>query len=87
MRALRIHWNQAETTAGHHDAVPAPGRPPGRPSGQPEVDRDKALDQVFARIAAALPDLSARQESIQRDGLAEVASSDMILLFRWLNGR
>ncbi|AVM73055.1 archease [Magnetospirillum gryphiswaldense] len=79
MRALRIHWNQAETTAGHHDTVPVPGRP--------EVDRDKALDQVFARIAAALPDLSARQESIQRGGRVEVASSDMILLFRWLNGR
>lgn len=83
MRALRIHWTQAETTAGHHDTVPVPGRPPGRP----EVDRDKALDQVFARIAAALPDLSARQESIQRGGRVEVASSDMILLFRWLNGR
>jgi hypothetical protein len=79
MRALRIHWNQAETTAGHHDAVPAPGRT--------EIDRDRALDQVFARIAAALPDLSARQELIQRDGRVEVASSDMILLFRWLNGR
>ncbi|CDK98986.1 protein of unknown function [Magnetospirillum gryphiswaldense MSR-1 v2] len=79
MRALRIHWTQAETTAGHHDTVSVPDRP--------EVDRDEALDQVFARIAAALPDLSARQESIQRDGRVEVASSDMVLLFRWLNGR
>jgi len=79
MKALRIHWSQAEARAGRHHAVPDPGRI--------EVDHDKALDQVFARIAAALPDLSDRQDPTQSDGRVETASSDMVLLFRWLKDR
>ncbi|KAF0222157.1 MAG: hypothetical protein FD176_2919 [Rhodospirillaceae bacterium] len=76
MKALRIHWNQAETWAGHHDAVQG--------SGQTEADGDEALDQVFARIAAALPERFKRRECRQRGGPVEAASSDTVLLFRWL---
>lgn len=76
MKALRIHWNQAETWAEHYHAV--------QDSDQTEVDGDKALDHVFARIAAALPDLAGRREAPLEGGPVEAASCDMVLLFRWL---
>lgn len=79
MKALRIHWNQAESWAGHEDALTSRART--------EAAGDEALDHVFARIAAALPDLSGRHEAGLSDDPVAGSSSDMVLLFRWLKDR
>lgn len=79
MKALRIHWNQAESWAGHRAALPSRART--------EAVGDEALDHVFARIAAALPDLSGHDDASRSDGPMGASSSDMILLFRWLKDR
>lgn len=79
MKALRLHWNQAETRAGHEGALTSRAR-----TG---AAGDEALDLVFARIAAALPDLSERHEASGSDVPGAGSSSDLVLLFRWLKDR